>query len=164
MAGLTTGLVAPARPVRGTLFALALLPLPSLAMLFVENAHGGITLGHGVQLWAASQAVRFVAGMWVRQYHSMLLPGCTGAALAWMPVVGAQSYTLYRAGSDNPGFTVIGSGSGPSFGDSGLSAATPYTYRIATTISGGSQSPAVTAVTLPAPPRCDTPGTCPIDR
>jgi hypothetical protein len=81
MAGLTTGLVAPARPVRGTLFALALLPLPSPVMLFVGMVHSGITLGHGVQLWAASQAVRFVAGMWAQEYHYMLLPGCAGAVL-----------------------------------------------------------------------------------
>jgi hypothetical protein len=67
--------------VRGTLFALALLPLPSLAMLFIEMVHSGVTFGHGLQLGAASQGVRFVAGTWVQQYHDMMLPGCAGAAL-----------------------------------------------------------------------------------
>ncbi|HYZ40131.1 MAG TPA: hypothetical protein VE687_05820, partial [Stellaceae bacterium] len=88
----------------------------------------------------------------------------TGAAIAWTPAPDAQTYTVNRAGGDNS-FTPIGSVSGQSFGDLSLSPATAYRYKVTVTLSGGTEgpsSPVVTATTRPAPPRCDTPGSCPV--
>ena len=89
----------------------------------------------------------------------------TGAAIAWMPTAGAQTYTVNRASGGDKTFTPIGSVSGPSFGDLNLRPTTPYHYKVTVTLSGGSEgpsSPVVTATTLPVPPRCDTPGSCPV--
>jgi hypothetical protein len=88
----------------------------------------------------------------------------TGAAIAWTPSAGAQTYTINRASGDNS-FAPIGSVSGQSFGDLSLHPATAYRYKVTVTLSGGSEgpsSPVVTATTRPAPPRCDTPGSCPV--
>ena len=89
----------------------------------------------------------------------------TGAAIAWTPAAGAQSYKVNRTTGENDGITPIGSVSGPSFGDLGLRPAIPYRYKVTVTLSGGTEgpsSPVVTATTLPVPPRCDTPGNCPV--
>jgi hypothetical protein len=88
----------------------------------------------------------------------------TGAAIAWAAAAGAQSYTVNRA-SGGDSFTPIGSVSGQSFGDLNLSPATPYRYKVTVSLSGGTEgpsSPVETATTLPAPPRCDAPGSCPV--
>jgi hypothetical protein len=89
----------------------------------------------------------------------------TGAAIAWTPVAGAQTYTVNRAGDGDNSFTRIGSVLGPSFGDLSLRPATSYRYKVAVILSGGTEgpsSPVITATTLPAPQRCDTPGNCPV--
>jgi len=89
----------------------------------------------------------------------------TGAAIAWTPTARAQTYTVNRASGGDNTFTPIGSVSGPSFGDLNLRPTTPYRYKVTVTLSGGSEgpsSPVVTATTLPVPPRCDTPGSCPV--
>ncbi len=89
----------------------------------------------------------------------------TGAAIAWTPAAGAQTYTVNRASNGDKSFTPIGSVSGQSFGDLGLHAATSYRYKVTVTLTGGTEgpiSPVVTATTLPAPPPCDTPGSCPV--
>jgi hypothetical protein len=88
----------------------------------------------------------------------------TGAAIAWTPSADAQTYTVNRASGDNS-FTPIGSVSGRSFGDLNLRPATAYRYKVTVTLSGGTEgpsSPVVTATTRLAPPRCDTPGSCPV--
>jgi hypothetical protein len=90
----------------------------------------------------------------------------TAVALAWAPLAGVPTYNVYRASGADQNFTAVGTVSGPSFGDAGLSSATTYAYRV-TAVSGGSEGPAsqiATAMTLPAPPRCPTPGKCPIAR
>jgi hypothetical protein len=90
----------------------------------------------------------------------------SGVALAWVPVARAQTYTAYRRSGAEQNFTAIGTVSGPSFGDVGLSPATTYAYKV-TASSGGSEGPAspvVTAATLSVPPRCPTPGRCPVAR
>jgi poly(3-hydroxybutyrate) depolymerase len=87
-----------------------------------------------------------------------------GAAIAWNPVAGSQEYNVYRASSGGS-FTGLGSVTGPSFGDMGLRPATSYTYKVTATTGNGSEgpsSPVVTATTLSVPPRCDTPGSCPL--
>ena len=87
----------------------------------------------------------------------------TGAAIAWKPLAGAQTYTVYRATSGNNNFARLGSVSGPSFGDMGLRPATSYAYKVTATAVGSSEgpsSPVLTATTRPVPPRCDQPGTC----
>jgi hypothetical protein len=88
----------------------------------------------------------------------------TGAAIAWTPAAGAQTYTVNRAGGGDNSFAPIGSVSGHSFGDLSLRPATPYRYNVTVTLSGGSEgpsSPAVAGTTLPMPPQCDAPGSCP---
>jgi hypothetical protein len=88
-----------------------------------------------------------------------------GAAIAWTPLAGVQTYTVNRSSGGGDSFTPIGSVSGPSFGDLSLRPATPYRYKVTVTLSGGIEgpsSPVVTATTLPAPPRCETPGNCPL--
>ena len=90
----------------------------------------------------------------------------TGVALAWAPLAGTRTYTAYRASGADQNFTAIGAVSGPSFSDMGLSPATSYAYKV-TTGAGGSEGPAspvVTATTLPVPPRCPNPGSCPVTR
>jgi poly(3-hydroxybutyrate) depolymerase len=87
----------------------------------------------------------------------------TGAAIAWKPLAGAQTYNVYRATSGNNNFAGLGSVSGPSFGDMGLRPATSYAYKVTATAVGSSEgpsSPVLTATTRPVPPRCDQPGTC----
>src|ERR1700732_4608955 len=89
----------------------------------------------------------------------------TGAAIAWKPLAGAQTYNVYRATSGNNNFAGLGSVSGPSFGDMSLRPATSYAYKVTATAVGGSEgpsSPVLTATTRPVPPRCDQPGTCPV--
>jgi hypothetical protein len=86
----------------------------------------------------------------------------TAVALAWIPLEGSQTYTIYRATSPDQDFSAIGTVAGPSFSDAGLSPATSYAYKV-TAGSGsneGSASPVVTATTLAVPPRCSTPGSC----
>jgi hypothetical protein len=87
----------------------------------------------------------------------------TGAALAWRPVAGAETYTVYRASSRDSGFAALGPVSRPSFADMGLRPATSYAYKVTASVGShgeGPSSPVVTAATRPAPPRCDTPGRC----
>jgi len=90
----------------------------------------------------------------------------TAVALAWTPLPGAQTYTAYRASTADQSFSAIGRVSGPSFGDGGLSPATTYSYKVTASAGGneGPASPIVTATTLPVPPRCPTPGSCPVAR
>jgi hypothetical protein len=88
-----------------------------------------------------------------------------GTAIAWTPVAGAQSYKINRTTGEDNSFTPIGSVSGQSFGDLDLSPATPYRYKVTVTQNDGSEgasSPVVAAATLAVPPRCDTPGSCPV--
>jgi hypothetical protein len=90
----------------------------------------------------------------------------TGVALVWAGVADARTYTVYRANGADQNFAAIGTVAGPSFADMGLSPATTYLYKV-TASRGGSEGPAspvVTAATLPQPPRCPTPGSCPIAR
>jgi hypothetical protein len=89
----------------------------------------------------------------------------TGAAIAWSPLNGAQGHTVSRANGGDTAFTPIGAVLEPSFGDMGLRPATSYGYKVTVTLPGGSEgpsSPVVTATTLLAPPKCDTPGSCPV--
>jgi hypothetical protein len=89
----------------------------------------------------------------------------TGAAIAWTPAAGAQSYKISRAADGGDSFMPIGSGVGPSFADLSLRPATSYRYKVTFNLSGGAEGPssaAVTATTLRTPPRCDLPGSCPI--
>jgi hypothetical protein len=90
----------------------------------------------------------------------------TAVALAWAPPAGGQTYTVYRGSGADQDFTAIGTVAGPSFGDAGLNPATTYAYKV-TAFTGSSEtaaSPVITATTLPVPPRCPTPGSCPIAR
>lgn len=87
----------------------------------------------------------------------------TGAAIAWHPVAGARHYTVYRADGHDGGFEALGAVSAPSFGDMGLPPSASYVYKVTATIDElgeGPASQAVTATTLPTPPRCDRPGSC----
>jgi hypothetical protein len=88
----------------------------------------------------------------------------TGAAIAWSPLNGTQGYTVSRANAGDTNFAPIGAVLEPSFGDMGLRPATSYGYKVTVTLDSGTEglsSTVATATTLPAPPRCDTPGSCP---
>ena len=77
----------------------------------------------------------------------------TGATLAWNAVSGAAGYNVYRGG------TKVGSATGTSYTDSGLSAATTYSYTVAAVDSSGAVgavSAPVTATTTGAAPQCYT--------
>ncbi|MFF0793983.1 PHB depolymerase family esterase [Streptomyces spiralis] len=77
----------------------------------------------------------------------------TGASLAWNSVSGAASYNVYRGG------TKVGSATGTSYTDTGLSAGTSYTYTVAAVDSSGAagaSSASVTATTTGATPKCYT--------
>lgn len=86
----------------------------------------------------------------------------TGAAIAWTPSAGTHGYTISRA-NGSAGFTPLGSVDQPSFGEMELQPATSYRYKVSVGLDGGVEGPslpAVTATTLPVPPRCDAPGRC----
>ncbi|MFI1533106.1 extracellular catalytic domain type 1 short-chain-length polyhydroxyalkanoate depolymerase [Streptomyces anandii] len=75
------------------------------------------------------------------------------ASLAWNPVSGAASYTVYRDGAK------AGSATGTTYTDTGLTAGTAYGYTVAAVDSSGAQgtpSAQVTATTTGAAPRCYT--------
>jgi poly(3-hydroxybutyrate) depolymerase len=87
----------------------------------------------------------------------------SAAALAWVPVAGAEGYRVYRAGAQGD-FLPVGSVTGPSFADSGLASTTNYRWRV-TAMAGGAEGPAsapVGAATRATPRPCDQPGTCPV--
>jgi hypothetical protein len=87
--------------------------------------------------------------------------------IAGSPYYCAQAVTALGGltGADQD-FTAICTVAGPSFSDAGLSPATSYAYKVTANASGneGPASTAVTATTLPVPPRCPAPGSCPVAR
>ena len=85
------------------------------------------------------------------------------AALAWIPIVGAEAYHISLA-NESGDFTQIGTVVGPSFGDAGLKPSTTYRYRVTAIVGGveSAPSPVVRATTLPTPAPCDAPGSCPV--
>jgi poly(3-hydroxybutyrate) depolymerase len=88
----------------------------------------------------------------------------TAIALAWTPVPGAAAYNIYRATSASGPFALAGTIAGPSFADAGRAPATPYSYKLTAIVAGseGAESAVLTATTRAVPPRCDEPGTCPL--
>ncbi|MFD7997331.1 extracellular catalytic domain type 1 short-chain-length polyhydroxyalkanoate depolymerase [Streptomyces mexicanus] len=77
----------------------------------------------------------------------------TTASLSWTAVSGAASYLVYRDGAR------VGTATGSSYTDTGLSAGTSYRYTVAAVDSAGSAgapSAAVTATTTGTAPRCYT--------
>ncbi|MFJ5033904.1 PHB depolymerase family esterase [Streptomyces sp. NPDC088560] len=77
----------------------------------------------------------------------------TGASLSWNSVSGAASYNVYRDG------TKVGSATGTTYTDTGLSAGTTYGYTVAAVDSSGAvgaSSVSVTATTTGSAPQCYT--------
>jgi poly(3-hydroxybutyrate) depolymerase len=89
----------------------------------------------------------------------------TGAALAWSPVGAASAYRVWRARAEGA-LEPVGNVAGPSYGDSGLTPMSLYRWRVSAIVNGveGPLSAEACAATLPVPPYCDTPGTCPVNR
>jgi hypothetical protein len=89
----------------------------------------------------------------------------TGVDLAWYPVMGATTYRVSRAAVDGT-FQRIGDVIGPSFGDSGLTPQSNYRWHVSAIVNGveGPVSADAIASTRAAPPACNTPGSCPINR
>jgi poly(3-hydroxybutyrate) depolymerase len=89
----------------------------------------------------------------------------TSVALAWTAAPGATSYRVSRAGADGS-FQVIAEIAGQSFADSGVSAATTYTWQVVPLVNGVAQAPSnsVKVSTLPTPAPCDAPGSCPLPK
>jgi hypothetical protein len=85
----------------------------------------------------------------------------TSAALAWAPVEKANSYRVWRAEAHGQ-FDVVGTVSGPSFGDSGLRPKSAFRWRVSAIVNGLEQpsSAEVVGMTRPQPAPCDSPGSC----
>jgi hypothetical protein len=89
----------------------------------------------------------------------------TGTDLAWTPLAGAATYRIWRAGADGP-FAAVADTASPGFADSDLSPRSAYRWRVTAVVTGveGPPSVEVAATTRPAPPDCQHPGNCPIDK
>ncbi|MEU0967243.1 PHB depolymerase family esterase [Streptomyces sp. NPDC005917] len=77
----------------------------------------------------------------------------TGASLSWNSVSGASSYNVYR------NRTKVGSATGTTYTDTGLSVGTSYSYTVAAVDSSGAvgtSSASVTATTTGSAPKCYT--------
>lgn len=77
--------------------------------------------------------------------------GTSAASVAWTAVAGAASYTVERQSAAGA-FTAIASVTAPAYADSGLSAASTYSYRVTAVNSGGSSAPSATATVTTAAP------------
>jgi poly(3-hydroxybutyrate) depolymerase len=88
----------------------------------------------------------------------------TAADLAWTRQEGQITYRISRAGADGQ-FDVVGTATGPSFADTGLTPRSAYRWRVAAIMNGveGPPSNEATATTRATPAPCDHPGSCPID-
>jgi poly(3-hydroxybutyrate) depolymerase len=88
----------------------------------------------------------------------------TAADVVWSPIAGATTYRVWRASTDGL-FAAIGDIAGSSFGDIGLAPKTTYRWRVSAIVNAveGPPSTEASATTRLKPPRCDNPGTCPID-
>jgi poly(3-hydroxybutyrate) depolymerase len=87
----------------------------------------------------------------------------TAIDLVWWPVQGATAYDVYRKGAADTDFVLLGSVSGPSFGDAGLDAQTAYQYAVGVSGKGTPDfSSAVNVTTRATPPKCADPGKCPV--
>lgn len=89
----------------------------------------------------------------------------TSADLAWMPLSGAATYRIWRAGADGQ-FAAVADTASPGFADSDLSPRSAYRWRITAVVNGveGPASAEAAATTRAAPPACPHPGDCPIDK
>src|SRR5712691_5503499 len=65
--------------------------------------------------------------------------------LSWNASTGATSYKIQRSPDGSTGWTQVGTGSGTTFSDTGLSAATTYFYRVIASNSVGDSAPSSTA-------------------
>ncbi len=87
-----------------------------------------------------------------------------GADLAWIPVVGASSYSVSRSEAGGE-FVPLGKVPGPSFADNGLKASTSYRWRVVALVgSGEGTSMEAAAKTRAKYVPCANPGTCPLAR
>jgi hypothetical protein len=80
--------------------------------------------------------------------------------VVWSPVAGVPAYDVFRQ-APGQDFVAVGRVAGSSFGDSGLSPAVKYSYKVAGTGTPAFSDP-VSKATLPVPPRCADPGSCAI--
>lgn len=87
----------------------------------------------------------------------------TAADLAWPRQEGQTAYRVWRAGADGQ-FAAVGTATGASFADTGLTPRSAYRWRIAAIVNGveGPPSGEATATTRATPAPCNHPGSCPI--
>jgi fibronectin type 3 domain-containing protein len=80
--------------------------------------------------------------------------GSIGITLLWNPVTGATEYRIYRSSSASGTYTQIGTSTGASYTNTGLSGATTYYYKVSAYNTGGesAQSGQVSGTTTPAVP------------
>jgi poly(3-hydroxybutyrate) depolymerase len=85
------------------------------------------------------------------------------ADLTWTAVSGAANYSISRS-EDGQNFSPVGRSAGLSFADSGLKPSTAYHWRVTSLGPDGSTLSTADAEgsTLPSPPACDNPGSCPL--
>ena len=101
---------------------------------------------------------------WSTGIGSFKFPGCVAAPtgltatpvtasqvnLAWSAVSAATGYNVQRSADGSTGWTQIGSSTGPSFSNTGLTASTTYYYRVLATNASGSSLPSqVASATTP---------------
>jgi poly(3-hydroxybutyrate) depolymerase len=87
----------------------------------------------------------------------------TAADLAWPPQEGQIAYRISRAGADGQ-FSAVGTATGPSFADTGLTPRSAYRWRVVAVVHGveGPPSNEAAATTRATPAPCNSPGSCPI--
>ena len=78
--------------------------------------------------------------------------------VTWQASVGATGYRIERSVNGGASWATAGTTGATTFDDTGLTAATTYTYRVVATNAGGESSPSATssATTLVAPPSTPT--------
>ena len=87
----------------------------------------------------------------------------TAADLAWARQEGQIAYRVWRAGADGQ-FSAVGTATGASFADTGLTPRSAYRWRVSAVVDGVESPPSneTAASTRATPAPCNSPGTCPI--
>jgi uncharacterized protein YjdB len=76
-------------------------------------------------------------------------------ALAWTASPGATGYNVKRSTTSGSGYTTVGSPTGTSYNDTGLTNGTPYYYVVSATNGAGEGADSIEASATPAPVMAD---------
>ncbi len=78
------------------------------------------------------------------------IPGNTQITLTWQAAADATSYIIRRSGVTGGPYTQVGTSTGPSFTNSGLTNGTPYYYVVASSNANGTGSNSLEATATPS--------------